>query len=49
MEIKNIFLRFHSIKLDDTSTKAKYTNGILELKIKAKEQPKSKSKAIKVE
>ena len=37
------------VKLDDTSTKATYTNGILELKIKAKEQPKPKSKAIKVE
>ena len=37
------------VKLDDTSAKATYTNGILELKIKAKEQPKAKSKAIKVE
>src|ERR671912_1920808 len=37
------------VKLDDTSTKATYTNGILVLKIKAKEQPKPKSKAIKVE
>jgi HSP20 family protein len=37
------------VKLNDTSTKATYTNGILELKIKAKEQPKPKSKVIRVE
>ena len=37
------------VELDDTSFKTTYTNGILELKIKAKEQPKPKSKAIKVE
>ena len=35
-------------KLDDTLAKSTYTNGILELKIKAKEQPKPKYKAIKV-
>ncbi len=37
------------VKLDDTLAKATYTNGILELKIKAKEQPKPKSKARNVE
>ena len=37
------------VELDDTSAKATYTNGILELKIKAKEQPKPKAKEIKVE
>jgi HSP20 family protein len=38
-----------NIELDDMSAKAAYTNGILELKIKAKEQPKPKAKEIKVE
>ena len=37
------------VELDDASAKATYTNGILELKIKAKEQPKPKAKEIKVE
>jgi len=37
------------VELDDTLTKATYTNGILELKIKAKEQPKPKAKDLKVE
>jgi HSP20 family molecular chaperone IbpA len=35
--------------LYDASTKATYTNGIVEIKIKAKDQPKLKSKEIKVE
>jgi HSP20 family molecular chaperone IbpA len=35
--------------LDDTSARATYTNGIVELKIKPKEQPKHKSKEIKIE
>ncbi|HET9806486.1 MAG TPA: archaeal heat shock protein Hsp20 [Nitrososphaeraceae archaeon] len=38
-----------NIELDDMLAKAAYTNGILELKIKAKEQPKPKAKEIKVE
>ena len=37
------------VELDDTSAKATYTNGIVELKIKAKDQSKLKSKEIKVE
>ena len=37
------------VELDDASAKATYTNGIVELKIKTKEQPKLKSKEIKVE
>src|SRR5215210_1931194 len=37
------------VELDDTSAKATYTNGIVELKIKAKDQPKLKSKEINVE
>ena len=37
------------IELDGASAKATYTNGIVELKIKAKNQPKLKSKEIKVE
>jgi HSP20 family protein len=37
------------VELDDTSAKATYTNGIFELKIKAKEQSKLKAKEIKVE
>ncbi len=37
------------VELDDTSAKATYTNGIVEVKIKTKEQPKLKSKEIKVE
>ena len=37
------------VELDDASAKATYTNGIVELKIKAKDQPKLKSKEIKVE
>jgi HSP20 family protein len=38
-----------SVELDESSTKASYTNGILELKIKLKETSKPKGKAIKVE
>jgi HSP20 family protein len=37
------------VELYDASTKATYTNGIVEIKIKAKDQPKLKSKEIKVE
>ena len=37
------------VELDDTSARATYTNGIVELKIKPKEQPKHKSKEIKIE
>lgn len=36
-------------ELDDTSAKATYTNGIVELKIKTKAQPKLKSKEITIE
>jgi HSP20 family protein len=38
-----------TVELDEASAKATYTNGIVELKIKTKEQPKLKSKEIKVE
>jgi HSP20 family protein len=38
-----------NVELDEASAKATYTNGIVELKIKTKEQPKLKSKEIKVE
>jgi HSP20 family protein len=38
-----------NVELDEASPKATYTNGILELKIKTKEQPKLKSKDIRVE
>lgn len=46
--------RYHTdipvnVQLDGDSAKAKYTNGILELKIKMKENPKLKGKEIKVE
>lgn len=37
------------VELDGASAKATYTNGIVELKIKTKDQPKLKSKEIKVE
>ena len=37
------------VELDDTSARATYTNGIVELKINPKEQPKRKSKEIKIE
>src|SRR5215213_3788834 len=37
------------VELYDASTKATYTNGIVEIKIKAKDQPKLNSKEIKVE
>jgi HSP20 family protein len=37
------------VELDDTSSKATYSNGILELKIKLKEAPRSKAREIKVE
>lgn len=37
------------VELDDTSARATYTNGIVELKIKTKQQPKRKSKEIKIE
>jgi HSP20 family protein len=35
--------------LDDSSAKATYTNGILELNIKLKQAPKEKAREIKVE
>jgi HSP20 family protein len=38
-----------SVDLDESSAKASYTNGILELKIKPKEASKAKGKAIKIE
>ncbi|HYA85419.1 MAG TPA: archaeal heat shock protein Hsp20 [Candidatus Bathyarchaeia archaeon] len=38
-----------SVDLDESSTKASYSNGILELKIKPKETSKVKGKAIKIE
>jgi HSP20 family protein len=38
-----------SVDLDESSAKASYTNGILELKIKPKETSKVKGKAIKIE
>lgn len=38
-----------SSELDNASAKAIYTNGILELKIKLKEPPKSKSREVRVE
>ena len=38
-----------SADLDESSAKASYTNGILELKIKPKENSKVKGKAIKIE
>ena len=37
------------VELDDTSAKATYTNGILELNIKLKQAPKEKAKEIKVD
>src|ERR687885_718465 len=37
------------VELDDSSAKATYTNGILELNIKLKQAPKEKAKEIKVE
>jgi HSP20 family protein len=37
-----------SVELDESSAKASYTNGILELKIKPKEASKVKGKAIKI-
>src|SRR5919199_2984403 len=37
------------VELDDTSAKATYSNGILELKISLKEAPRSKAREIKVE
>jgi len=37
------------VELDDTSARATYTNGIVELKIKTKQQPKHKSKEVKIE
>ncbi len=37
------------VELDDSSAKATYTNGILELNIKLKRAPKEKAKEIKVE
>src|SRR5215212_4952298 len=37
------------VELDDSSAKAMYTNGILELNIKLKQAPKEKAKEIKVE
>jgi HSP20 family protein len=38
-----------NVALDDTSAKATYANGILELKIKLKEPPKPKTREVKVE
>lgn len=38
-----------SSELDNASAKAIYTNGILELKIKLKEPPKTKSREVRVE
>jgi HSP20 family protein len=38
-----------SVDLDESSAKASYSNGILELKIRLKESSKPKGKAIKVE
>src|SRR5919197_2518012 len=38
-----------NVALDDTSAKATYANGILELKIKLKEPPKSRAREVKVE
>jgi HSP20 family protein len=37
------------VQLDDSSAKATYSNGILELKIKLKQAPKLKGKEVKVE
>lgn len=37
------------VALDESSVKASYSNGILELKIKPKESSKAKGKAIKIE
>ena len=37
------------VELDDSSAKATYTNGILELNIKLKQAPKEKAKEIKVD
>lgn len=37
------------LELDDTSAKATYSNGILELKIRLKQAPKAKAREIKVE
>jgi HSP20 family protein len=46
--------KYHSdipveVELDDTSAKATYANGILELKIKLKRAPKSNAKQVKIE
>ena len=38
-----------NVTLDDTSAKATYANGILELKIKLKAHPKPKAREVKVE
>lgn len=38
-----------NVPLDDTSAKATYANGILELKIKVKEPPKPKAREVKVD
>jgi HSP20 family protein len=38
-----------NIELDETSAKATYANGILELKIRLKEPPKPKSREVKVD
>ena len=38
-----------SVELDETSAKATYANGILELKIKLKAPPKPKSREVKVD
>jgi HSP20 family protein len=38
-----------NLPLDDTSAKAIYANGILELKIKLKAPPKPKAREVRVE
>jgi HSP20 family protein len=38
-----------NVSLEDTSAKATYANGILELKIKLKEPPKARAREVKVE
>ena len=38
-----------NVQIDDASAKATYSNGILELKIKLKEDPKLKGRKVKVE
>jgi HSP20 family protein len=54
LHAKNESKKYHAdipvdVKLDNTSAKATYSNGILELKIKLKEPLKPKAKEVKVE